>query len=128
MSPVLIEQCEPKRVDIRFLAAVVGLLVLIAAILTQLWLLERNRRILAETRLREAYLTEDLRRRTEAGQVAVEPLKREQLPADQTVIWKARSRKAFRLSPQEAQSLGLRDGDVLVVCEGPSTQPAVKSP
>lgn len=128
MSPILIEQCEPKRVDIRFLAVVVGLLVIIAAVLAQLWLLERNRRVVAETRLREMYLVEDIRRRAEAEQKATGPLKREELPADQTVIWKARTRKAFRLGVEEAESLGLRDGDVVVVCEAPASQPARPAP
>jgi hypothetical protein len=109
-------------VDIRFVSAVVFLLVVIAAILGQLWLLERNRRVLAEDKLREMYLMEDLRLRTEAGRKPLEPLVRDQLPADQTVSWKARSHKAFRLSPSQGQALGLREGDVVVVGQGPSTE------
>jgi hypothetical protein len=106
----------------------VGLLVIIAAILAQLWLLDRNGRIAAQDKLREMYLMEDLRRRTEAAQKTVEPLDRESMPADQTVIWKSASRKAFRLGLREAEALGLRDGDIVVVCKGPATQPARNGP
>ncbi len=128
MCPIEIEQCAPRRVDIRFVSAVAFLLVVIAAILCQLWLLERNRRVLAEDKLREMYLMENLRLRAETGQKPVEPLVREQLPADQVVTWKAWSHKAFRLSPSQGEALGFREGDVIVVGPGSSTEPIITKP
>ncbi len=60
MSPIRIEQCEPARVDWKYLAIVAGLLVLIIVVLGQLWLIERSRRIQAENSLAEMYLKLEL--------------------------------------------------------------------
>jgi hypothetical protein len=62
MSPI---EFEPSgggaRVDVKYVVIVAVLVAVILIALTQLWLIERHRRIAAEDRLIEMYLQEQLR-------------------------------------------------------------------
>jgi hypothetical protein len=60
MTPIRFESGE-ARVDLKYVVTVAILLAVIITVLTQLWLIERHRRIAAEEELRKMYIQEQLR-------------------------------------------------------------------
>ena len=60
MTPIRFESGQ-ARVDLKYAVTVALLLAVIITVLTQLWLIERNRRFAAEEELRKMYIQEQLR-------------------------------------------------------------------
>jgi len=130
MSPIRIEQCDPARVDVKYAVIVAALLVLIIAVLGQLWLIERNRRVDAEGRLAEMYLKERLQEAANAlavteGGERVLPVHRDELPA-QTVQWNGQDKAVLILGEPAGKAMGFAPGDVIMVAQEaePSAGPA----
>lgn len=130
MSPIQIESPGTRRVGLKYVALVAGLLVIIAAVLAQLWLIERHRRIVAEERLTALYLekellmaVDDAADRDEGG-VRLRPIRRVDLPT-QEVRWNGAKRMALVLGAATGRAMGFAPGDVIVVAaEGGATAPA----
>jgi Flp pilus assembly protein TadB len=113
--------------DVKYFVIVGLLLVIIMAVLAQLWQLERERRITAEKRLSEMYLEESLRAAVEGAakrwkEDAV--ANRKELPRE-TVKWNGTLRDVLLIGAEEGRGMGFEAGDVVHVREDePATQPA----
>jgi hypothetical protein len=70
MTPIRFDSGAP-RVDLKYVIIVALLLAVILIVLTQLWLIERYRRIAAEEQIRELYVKEQLE--MAAGVAASQP-------------------------------------------------------
>ena len=127
MSPIRIEQCDPARMDVKYFVIVGLLLVIIMAVLAQLWQLERERRITAEKRLLEMYLEESLRTKVEgvARREKEEAVAdRKELPRE-TVKWNGTPREVLLIDAEEGRRMGFEAGNLIHVREDePATQPA----
>ncbi len=120
MSPINIEQCEPAKMNVKYAAIIAGLLLLIIAVLGQLWLVERNRRADAENQLGEMILKERVMEAagavaaTDAAGQKTAALDRASLPTA-TVKWNGQDKTVLLLDDQTARTIGLEAGDAVMV-------------
>jgi hypothetical protein len=121
MSPIQIESSQSAKVDWKYVAVLIALLILIVAMLAQLWLIERNRRVTAEGRLAELYLKEGLlvaAKSLETGEQVpagtLQPVRRQELPS-QSVTWNGQAKFALLLSAATGKAMGFAPGDIIVV-------------
>jgi len=136
------ERPDSTRPDTWYVMIVGALLVVIIAALSVLWLNERRARMDAEVRLSrlrgaggsfQNVLDEMLKSRQfveppeEAAATQpheqLRPVRREDLWAE-TVEFKGRPRTVLYVSAEAGRRFGFRDGDVVVVGEGPASRPA----
>ena len=122
---------NPPQADSRFIIAVGGLLLLIIALLAGLWIKQRKRAQRAEqtvvTLTRQNSGMAILTRQQMQDRASRMAIHREDLQTRQ-VILDGRKLTALRLPAGEAQRLGLRPGDVVLVDQAPTpaTAPATR--
>ncbi len=113
--------------DTRYFITAGILMVVIIATLAALWLIERRRRIGAETNLVRVNLKySGLRAAMEnplfgLREPSVTPVQREDLPAE-TADYKGRPRMVLYLSAAAAERFGFNAGDLIDVADWPTTQ------
>ena len=118
---------EAPRADSRFIIAVGGLLLLIIALLAGLWIKQRKRAQRAEQTV--VTLTQQksgmaiLTRQEMQDRVSRMTVHREDLETRQVTL-DGRKLTALRLPAGDAQRLGLRAGDIVLVDQAPTTATA----
>lgn len=114
--------------DSRFNLIVTILLVVIIIALAGLWIVERGRRMRAETALIEEQVNSQKQIQS-VGQVMLQQIgqmssiNRDQL-ATQQVDWNGQSRTVLLLSASEGEKLGFIPGDAILVTSPPAILPA----
>lgn len=120
--------------DNRFGLIVTALMIVIIVALAGLWIIERGRRLRAETDLAEQQ-TAVQRKMQSMGDMLIQQMtqtpsmsvRRDQL-ATQPVDWNGQSRTVLLLSASEGEKLGFQPGDAILITHPATSQPTTQEP
>ncbi len=120
MCPILIEQTEPRRVDMKYVALMVGVLLIALAVITQMYIFEHRRRIDAQWQLGEVQMKLEIRQ----AEGWPPSFQREDVPTVQGLL-DGEPVNVVRVTPWAARRMGLRPGEVIAVGGPPAaSEPA----
>ena len=115
MCPILIEQTEPRRVNVKYVALMVGVLLIAIAVVTQMYVFEHSRRFAAERQLGEVQMKLEIRQ----AEGWPPSFRREDFPTEPGLL-DGKPVSVVRVGRGAARRMGLRQGEVIAVKSAPT--------